>query len=78
MVQLLKFGTKGCGPCATLDKVLGDLFVERIDCHENPEIAQHYGIMQVPAVIVLRDGVVVDKIVGVQPRGNYSKYLEGN
>ena len=50
-----------------LDKLLENLPVEKIDCHDHPEIATHYGIQSVPVVIVLRDNQVIDKIVGVQP-----------
>ena len=76
MVALLKFGTKNCNPCKMLDKLLENLPVEKIDCHDHPEIATHYGIQSVPVVIVLRDNQVIDKIVGVQPYSHYAKYVE--
>lgn len=51
--KLIKFGRKGCGPCADLDQVLKSASIEHIamDVEETPSAAAQYGIMSVPVIV---------------------------
>ena len=51
--KLIKFGRKGCDPCAELDQELKSLNVEHIamDVEETPSAAAQYGIMSVPVIV---------------------------
>lgn len=51
--KLIKFGRKGCGPCAELDQELKSLNIEHIamDVEETPSAAAQYGIMSVPVIV---------------------------
>lgn len=51
--KLIKFGRKGCAPCADLDQALKALNIEHIamDVEETPSAAAQYGIMSVPVIV---------------------------
>lgn len=51
--KLIKFGRKGCAPCAELDQALKAANIEHIamDVEEAPSAAAQYGIMSVPVIV---------------------------
>lgn len=51
--KLIKFGRKGCAPCADLDQALEEANIEHIamDVEETPSAAAQYGIMSVPVIV---------------------------
>lgn len=51
--KLIKFGRKGCAPCADLDQALKEANIEHIamDVEETPSAAAQYGIMSVPVIV---------------------------
>ena len=73
---LLDFWAEWCGPCRALtpileelDKDLGDqVKIAKINVDEESELAQRFEIMSIPAIFILKDGKVVNKFVGVQPK----------
>ncbi len=64
-----------CGPCRQIAPVLerlaerhaGRLKVVRVNVDDNPGLAQEYRAMSIPLLVVMRDGVEVDRIVGAMP-----------
>lgn len=64
-----------CGPCSMISPIVeeiaqefeGKIKVGKLNIDENPSIAQRYGIMSIPTVMIFKDGKVVDQIVGVRP-----------
>lgn len=73
---LADFWAPWCGPCKMIAPVLEELDSEmgdkvkivKIDVDENQESAAKFGVMSIPTLIVLKDGEVVDKVVGFQPK----------
>jgi thioredoxin 1 len=73
---LADFWAPWCGPCKMIAPVLEELDSEmgekvkivKIDVDENQETAQKYGVMSIPTLIVLKDGEVVDKVIGFKPK----------
>ena len=59
---VLAFSTRGCAECRVQDRVLGRLSGVRVfnfDAHERGDIASRFGVLTVPATVVLRpDGTV--------------------
>lgn len=49
------------------EKLAGEAAVVQIDTQENPALGARFGVRGIPAMILLRDGKVVDQIAGAQP-----------
>lgn len=83
-VALIDFSAVWCGPCKMLEPVLEDLSEEMAgqieffsaDVDSNMELAQKYRIMNIPALVVLKDGEQVGMTVGFQPKQELKKFLE--
>lgn len=75
---LVDFFATWCGPCKmlapALDEVAGEVAgraqVYKLDIDQSPDIAQRYGVMSVPTLMVFEDGQVKRQAVGVQPKQN--------
>ncbi|OEH91896.1 thioredoxin [Bacillus solimangrovi] len=73
---LADFWAPWCGPCKMIAPVLEELDSEmgdkvkiiKLDVDENQETASKFGVMSIPTLLVLKDGQVVDQVVGFQPK----------
>jgi len=73
---LADFWAPWCGPCKMIAPVLEELDTEigdkvkivKLDVDENQETAAKFGVMSIPTLLVIKNGEVVDKVVGYQPR----------
>jgi thioredoxin 1 len=82
MIKVTKFSAAWCGPCRTLKPVFEDVksnfsnvVFEDVDVDENFEAAGKYGIRSVPTVIIEKDGVEVERFLGVQSKLAYSNAI---
>ena len=71
---LVDFWAIWCGPCKMISPVVNliseendDFKVCKIDVDEEGELAQQFGIMSIPSLLVFKGGEVVERSVGVQP-----------
>lgn len=70
---LVDFFSPTCGPCQALapqldrlaGEFLGRLIIAKVDTSRNPGCAAHFQIRGVPTLLVFRNGVVVDQLVGL-------------
>jgi thioredoxin 1 len=75
---IVTFTAKWCGPCHAAAPVLDALAVEqagrvkviRIDFDQSPQVVRRYGISAIPAVLVVKNGVITQRKVGYQSREN--------
>lgn len=73
---LVDFFATWCGPCKMLAPVLEDVAAEvagrakivKVDIDASPDLAQRFGVMSVPTLMVFRGGQVANQAVGVQPK----------
>lgn len=72
---LVDFFATWCGPCKMLAPILDELAQEdhdfkiaKLDVDEQGELAQQYGVMSIPTVIVFKDGKPVNTGVGFKPK----------
>lgn len=80
---LLDFGADWCEPCKALEPTLvgiaksydGLVRVLRVDLDETPDIAERFGVMSIPTVLVVQNGVA-SKIKGPLNDARIREYLD--
>jgi thioredoxin len=66
-----------CGPChvlaPTVDRLAADyagrVLVAKLDVDANPDTAGRFDVRSIPTLLLFHRGRLVDRLVGVQPRG---------
>jgi thioredoxin 1 len=79
MIEVKKFSASWCGPCKTLAPTFNEIknsytgvtFTE-YDIDDSSDIASQHGIRSVPTVIIEKDGVQLQRIMGAQSKFVYS------
>ena len=73
---LLDFWASWCGPCRMLSPVVEEIANEyfdrvkvgKVNVDEQSELAQKFGIMSIPTLMVFKDGKHIDTKIGVRPK----------
>lgn len=81
---LVDFWAVWCGPCGMMSPIVdeiaaeqeGHLVVGKLNCDENMELAQSYGITGIPAFLLFKGGEVVEKVMGAMPKGELLAAIE--
>ncbi len=66
------FWAQWCGPCRIIAPILDELAVElagkmkvvKVDVDENQELASQFGIRSIPTLLIFKDGIVQEQMVG--------------
>lgn len=73
---MVDFWAPWCGPCKMIAPVLEEMAEElgdkvkivKVDVDENQETAVKFQVMSIPSLFVMKDGEVVEKTLGYQPK----------
>ena len=85
-LTVIDFWAEWCGPCRAIGPVIEELSKEysgkvnigKVNVDENPQISMNYNITSIPAILFIKNGQVVDKMVGAQPKSNFVKRIEAH
>lgn len=80
---LIDFFATWCGPCRMIAPIIDEIAAEtedvkvaKINVDEQAELAQAFGVMSIPTLVVMKDGKVVNKAVGARPKAAIKAMLE--
>jgi thioredoxin 1 len=73
---IVDFWAEWCGPCRAVAPVLDEIALEhkgqirvvKVNIDEEPELAQRYGIMSIPTIILFKAGEPAAAALGAQPK----------
>jgi thioredoxin 1 len=81
---LVDFWAEWCGPCRAIAPMIDELAtnyagkakIGKVDIDSNRDLALRFGIQSIPTILLLKDGEVVNKWVGMQPKPVIQKALD--
>ena len=77
--MIVDFYAEWCGPCRMLGSVLEQVdFAEvlKVNVDLYPDLAKRYGIMNIPTILAIKDGKIIDKAIGFHTLEEVKKLFE--
>jgi thioredoxin 1 len=80
---LVDFWAPWCGPCRMIAPVIeelagenaGNVKIAKLNIDDSPNTPAAYGVSSIPTIMVFKGGEVVERFVGVQPKGRLQEAL---
>lgn len=80
---LVDFYADWCMPCKMLSPILEELSEEiddvkivKVNTDKNQELASSFGIMSIPTLLFVKDGKVIDTLVGMRPKEDLERVIK--
>ena len=81
---VVDFWAEWCGPCKMIAPILGEIAAEKagqvtiakLNVDDHGDVAQRYGIMSIPTLLVFKDGQMVKKMVGAKGKSQLLQEIE--
>ena len=81
---LIDFWAPWCSPCRVIAPVVHELAVEnagqikvaKINVDESSNLATTYGVNSIPTIMIFKNGEVVDRFVGIQPKSRLQSAID--
>jgi len=75
-IVMIDFWAEWCGPCKTMLPVINSIeqehsdhvMVGKVNVDTSPDVSSSFGIRNIPTIIFMKNGQVVDKSIGVVPK----------
>ena len=82
--MLIDFYADWCGPCKMMapvveklaEKYEGKVKVGKVNSDDEPELAQMFQVMSIPNFVIIKDGKVVDRVIGAVPQQALEEKLD--
>ena len=83
-LTIVDFWAEWCAPCRAIAPALDELAREsggkvslaKVNVDDHPGLAARYGVRSIPTILLMRDGAVLDQVIGAVPKAQLKKKLD--